>query len=156
RLSPEDHSSRWYPGAGIYRNVWLDITGPVHVPVWGAYVTTPQISAESATVSVQTELVNRTDRETRVTLRTSILDASDAQVTRAQRELTIPPNGTTAPAQSLTVRDPHRWDVDAPYLYSLVSEVLDTGRIVDRYTTPFGIRSIAFDKDTGFSLNGRR
>src|SRR6266567_748418 len=57
-LAPEEHSSRWYPGAGIYRNVWLDITGPVHVAEWGTYVTTPQVSDGAATVSVKTEIRN--------------------------------------------------------------------------------------------------
>ena len=62
RLTPEDHSSRWYPGAGIYRNVWLDITGPVHVARWGTYVTTPQVSDEQAAVQVKTEVRNARER----------------------------------------------------------------------------------------------
>ncbi len=59
RLTPEDRSSRWYPGAGIYRNVWLDITGPLHVARWGTYVTTPEVSDEKASVAVKVELRNR-------------------------------------------------------------------------------------------------
>src|SRR5215471_9827120 len=59
RLTPEDNSSRWYPGAGIYRNVWLDVTGPVHVGQWGAYITTPEVSADKSTVAVKVEVRNQ-------------------------------------------------------------------------------------------------
>ena len=66
RLTPEDHSSRWYPGAGIYRNVWLDVTGPVHVAHWGTYVTTPEVTDDKATVAVKTEVRNRTGQDARM------------------------------------------------------------------------------------------
>ena len=76
RLTPEDRSSRWYPGAGIYRNVWLDITGPVHVARWGTYVTTPEVSGAQSSVAVKTEVQNRLQSERKVTLQTSVLDAA--------------------------------------------------------------------------------
>ncbi len=86
RLTPEDHSSRWYPGAGIYRNVWLDITGPVHVARWGTYVTTPQVSDEQATVQVKTEVRNRGNAAANgMMLRTAILDAAGKEVARQER-----------------------------------------------------------------------
>ena len=86
RLTPEDHSSRWYPGAGIYRNVWLDVTGPVHVARWGTYVTTPQVTDEQATVQVKTEVRNRRERGHQgLMLRTSVLDAAGKEVARQQR-----------------------------------------------------------------------
>jgi len=84
RLTPEDHSSRWYPGAGIYRNVWLEITSALHVADWGVYVTTPEVSDEKSTVAVSTEVRNRRDRNAQVTLRTSILDAAGKSVSKSE------------------------------------------------------------------------
>ncbi|HKF21090.1 MAG TPA: beta-galactosidase GalB [Candidatus Angelobacter sp.] len=155
RLSPQDHSSRWYPGAGIYRNVWLEITSSVHVAHWGVYVTTPDVSDEKSTVSVRTELRNRRDHNVQVALRTSILDAAGKRVSQTESETTIPAGASEKVESRLTITRPQRWDVDHPYLYQLVSEVVDGKRVVDRYVTPFGVRTIAFDKDKGFLLNGR-
>ncbi len=154
RLTPEANSSRWYPGAGIYRNVWLTITGPLHVARWGTYVTTPNVSDEQGTVAVKTELRNRLDHDAKVVLRTSILDSDGKQVSQSTAEPTIPAAGTQTVAQTLTIERPHRWDIDHPYLYTLVSEVTLDKRAVDGYSTPFGVRTIAFDKEKGFLLNG--
>ena len=155
RLTPEEKSSRWYPGAGIYRNVWLHVTGPLHVEHWGTYVTTPQVTADQATVAVKTELRNRSGREATVTLQSTVLDAAGKQAARTRSQATLPANGSQIATSELTVTNPQRWDIDRPYLYTLVSEVLDGDRVVDRYLTPFGIRTIMFDKDRGFLLNER-
>ncbi len=154
RLAPEDQSSRWYPGAGIYRNVWLHVTDSVHVAHWGTYVTTPKVSAASATVAIRTAIQNRQSAPAKVTLETAILDAAGKQVARARTEETIAAAGTQPVNAELEVANPQRWDIDRPYLYQAVSTVRQGGRVLDRYVTPFGIRSIVFDK-TGFSLNGR-
>jgi beta-galactosidase len=155
RLTPEDHSSRWYPGAGIYRNVWLDVTGPLHVARWGTYVTTPEVSADKASVAVKTELRNRTDKAAEVALQTSVLDAAGQPVSRNTNAVTIPAGGSQTQPTTLTVNYPQRWDMDHPYMYTVVSEVLENKKAVDRYETPFGIRTIAFDKEKGFLLNGQ-
>jgi beta-galactosidase len=155
RLAPEDQSSRWYPGAGIYRNVWLDATGPVHVARWGTYITTPEVSEASATVAVRTEIQNRDSSPARITLETSILDAGGKSVARNKTEYTVPAGGKGTVDEKLAVAKPQRWDVDRPYLYKAVSEVKAGSRVLDTYATPFGIRSIEFDRDKGFLLNGR-
>ncbi len=155
RLTPELNSSRWYPGAGIYRNVWLTITGPLHVAHWGTYVTTPAATGDSATVSVKTELRNRSGREVKITLRTSVLDAAGKTVASEPAVVTIAPNGAATAAAELRVRRPRMWDVENPYLYTLLSEIVERNRVVDRYPTTFGIRTIAFDREKGFLLNGR-
>ena len=155
RLTPEDESSRWYPGAGIYRNVWLDITAPVHVAHWGTYVTTPQVTAESASVAVKTEVTNQSGKPATLTLRTSILNPQGRRVATASAPVQVAANATATLPATLSVTRPERWDIDSPSLYTLVSELLDGNKAIDRYTTPFGIRSIAFDKTKGFSLNGR-
>jgi beta-galactosidase len=155
RLSPEENSSRWYPGAGIYRNVWLEVTGSVHVARWGTYVTTPEVSNASAAVQVKTELRNRETQEARVVLRTSVLDAAGRQIARQTNDAAIGAGAAQTLTTTLAVPKPERWDIGHPYLYTLVSEVMNGTRVVDRYTTPFGIRTIAFDRDKGFQLNGR-
>jgi len=160
RLTPEDRSSRWYPGAGIYRNVWLDVTGAVYVAHWGTYVTTPKVSDDQASVSVKTTLRNRSGQEVKATVQTWVRDSDGNTVSRNIVHVTIPAEGPrTAPLvvpSVVAVNQPKRWDIDHPYLYTLVTEVLENDLAVDRYITPFGIRTIGFDKEKGFSLNGRR
>jgi beta-galactosidase len=155
RLTPEDRSSRWYPGAGIYRNVWMDVTGPIHIGRWGTYVTTPQVTADKSAVSVKTEVQNQSDHDAEIMLQTSVLDAGGNLVSRNLAEAEFPAGSTQVIAPTLTVTKPQRWDTEHPYLYTVVSEVMQGERVVDRYTTTFGIRTIAFDKDKGFLLNGR-
>ena len=146
RLAPEDESSRWYPGAGIYRNVWLEITGPTHVARWGTYITTPEVSDASATVLIKTHIEGPAPA---LTLETAIQDARGKTVARQSAPVT-----ETVQAK-LTVARPQRWDIESPYLYQAVSTIKQGGRVLDRYVTPFGIRTIEFDAQKGFLLNGR-
>ncbi len=155
RLTPEDRSSRWYSGAGIYRHVWIDITAPLHVARWGTYVTTPSVSDAESSVAVKTEVRNQLSVERKVTLATYIRDASNNIVGRASNDVTIPAGSSLTVASALTVPHPQRWDTQHPYLYTLDSEVTDGKTVADRYMTPFGIRTIAFDNEKGFLLNGR-
>jgi beta-galactosidase len=156
RLAPEDQSSRWYPGAGIYRHVWLDITGPIHVARWGTYVRTPEVTDARATVDVRTELRNRRGQAARITVATSVLDSSGQEVAGVHTDRTLPRQGTAVVEQRLVVPRPERWDIDHPRLYRAVSVVKEGSATVDRYETRFGIRHIAFDPVQGFELNGRR
>jgi beta-galactosidase len=154
QLAPEVNASRWYPGAGIYRHVWLTTTGPVHVAHWGTYVTTPAVSAESATVALRTELVNEQRTSVQVTVRSSILDADGHPVARSEMPADLPAGGTDSVAATLHIPHPRRWGTEAPYLYAMVTEILRGSQRVDRYVTPFGVRAIGFDRDRGFVLNG--
>ena len=155
RLAPEPESSRWYPGAGLYRHVWVDATGPVHVERWGTYVTTPAVSEAGATVAVRTELRNRESDPARVALETVILDPEGREVARSLSSPTVPP-GTAAALVRITVAGPRLWDVERPHLYKVVSTVKRGDAVLDRYETPFGIRSIEWGPGKGFLLNGRR
>jgi beta-galactosidase len=156
RLAPEPDSSRWYPGAGIYRNVWLDVTAPVHVAEWGTYVTTPQVTDESATVSVNTEIRNQSAKESKVEVRQTVVDVSGKPVSKTTAgSLELPADATRTIPATLTVANPQRWDMDHPYLYALLTEIVAGNRVIDKYTTTFGIRTIAFDRDKGFLLNGK-
>jgi beta-galactosidase len=155
RLTPEPQSSRWYPGAGIYRNVWLTVTGAVHVAHWGTYVTTPEVTDAKATVAIATEIRNEGASAAAVQILTSVLDATGKSVAHATAEASAPASGKQSVSQKLEVANPHRWDMDYPYLYSAVTEIEQGGKVVDRYVTPFGIRTIEFSAEKGFLLNGR-
>jgi beta-galactosidase len=156
RLAPEPESSRWYPGAGLYRHVWIDATGPVHVDHWGTYVTTPAVDQGGATVAIRTELRNREGEAAAVVLETRILDAASREVASSASRPTVPARGVVAVLTRVTVPAPTRWDVDRPYLYTAVSTVRRGDAVLDRYATPFGIRTIEWGAGTGFLLNGRR
>jgi beta-galactosidase len=155
RLTPELHSSRWYPGAGIYRNVWLTVTSPIHVAHWGTYVTTPEVTDAKATVAIQTEIQNDGTAAAAVEVLTSITDASGKNVSQATAPASAPAGGRQSVAQQLEVPSPQRWDIDHPYLYSAVTEIRQGGKLMDRYVTPFGIRTLEFSREKGFLLNGR-
>lgn len=144
-------NSRWYSGSGIYRNVWLTTLEQVHIAHWGTYVTTPDVSKLSATVVVKTKVNIRTDGSSRVGLTTIILDAAGRQVTRVS-EFSVPPGEIT---NTLQVSAPMLWSDERPYLYKVVSQLTQDGRVVDRYETPLGIRSFRFDVEKGFLLNSR-
>lgn len=151
----EQPNSRWYSGCGIYRNVWLVKTGAVHVGEWGTYVTTPVVNESEAVVAIQTTVSNEDRKAARVIVRSSLYDAERRCV--AETDTLCDINGTedTIAVQELTVADPQLWDVDSPYLYTLVTELLDGERCIDRYETSVGIRSFSFDAKKGFSLNGK-
>ncbi|MGA2595762.1 MAG: beta-galactosidase GalB [Bryobacteraceae bacterium] len=156
RLDPEPDSSRWYPGAGIYRNVWLVTTGPIHVAHWGTYLTTPDVSDSSATVVLRSEVRNRKSEAAQVAVETTIRDANGRQVSVQRDNLNIAGGQSQATSQTIKVANPQRWDIDQPYLYQAVTVVRSGNQILDRYTTPFGIRTIEFNRDKGFLLNGRK
>jgi beta-galactosidase len=155
RLAPEADASRWYPGAGIYRHVWLESTTDVHVARWGTFVTTPDVSEGRAHVVVRTELRNHRTTAARVTLQTTVLDADGRAVAEVQSDRLVLPQASEAADAGVDIPRPRRWDVQDPYLYSVRSVVREGERIVDDQTTTFGVRTIAFDKSKGFLLNGR-
>lgn len=161
RLDNLHESSRWYPGAGLYRNVWLTKTGPIHVAQWGTIVTTPRVGADSALVSVEVRTVNATAEAADLTVGTElfVLDADGARtgepVARAEPvRLRAPSHRESSTTQSFAVASPRLWSVTAPQRYLAVSTVQRGGEVIDRVETPFGIRSIALDADRGLLLNG--
>ncbi len=154
-----DHSdcptSRWYSGSGIYRHVWLNVTDPVHVALWGTAVTTPSVSAGQAVVRVATTLQNDGAKATTVSLLSELRNPSGRTVARAVAQADLPADAPRTLEQSFVLDAPVLWDLDTPNLYTLVTTVLRGPLAVDRYETPFGIRDVRFDPDKGFFLNGR-
>jgi len=160
RLANPPESSRWYPGSGIYRNVWLVKTAPVHVGQWGVCVTTPDITKDSARVNLQVTVENRSAKTADVKIATRIFeDAAGQQIGKAIAA-TVPVSieVITHATAVLTavVPKPKLWDVKTPNRYISVTTVEQNGKVIDTYTQPFGIRTIQFTADNGFLLNGER
>ncbi|MFO7869912.1 MAG: beta-galactosidase GalB [Kiritimatiellia bacterium] len=152
RVDNPPDASRWYPGAGIYRNVRLVKTASVRIAPWGVKVATPEISSSSARVIVSTHLDNR-GKTRSVSLRTAITGPRGETVCDGTVELDVS-NEHTAEGE-FAVADPSLWDVFSPDLYTVVSEIILEGEPVDRCETVFGIRTAEFHSKKGFSLNGR-
>lgn len=166
RLDNPEDASRWYPGGGIYRHVWLVTSAPVHVGHWGSYVTTPDVSAESALVKARITIDNDSDADADVLVSSEIvpLDAGGAHsgpaVAKTASTLVHVAGRSSAPVeQDATVAQPRLWGpppLQTPNRYALVTTVTRDGAALDRYETPFGIRTLKFDANDGFSINGRR
>ena len=148
-------SSRWYPGAGLYRNVHLLQTSDVHIPVWGTYLTTPVVTKEYADVRLATEIAGiPTGNKKEVKLLTTILDPDGKAV--ATLTSTCKPEGDEECIQNLKVENPRLWSPETPWLYTARTEVSYGGKTVDSYETRFGIRTIEFRPGEGFFLNGEK
>lgn len=150
RLENKPQSSRWYSGAGLFRNVHLITTEKVHVPVWGTYVTTPHVSASLASVCLKTRIENLPQGDVKVI--TEIL-APSGEVVAVKENVSAMINQTDF-TQHFTVLNPELWSPESPSLYQAVSKIFIKDSLVDKYTTRFGIRSIEFIPDNGFYLNG--
>ncbi|HEV2860829.1 MAG TPA: beta-galactosidase GalB [Pyrinomonadaceae bacterium] len=161
RLDNPPDSSRWYPGGGIYRNVRLVKTSPVHVAHWGTYVTTPEVTASAATVNVKATVENSSDAAGEVSLRTRLyeLGAGGRKSPRAVAEagaarLNVGAGERATSEARAVVRAPKLWGTRRPSLYTAVTTIEQGGKVVDSYETVFGIRTIKFDAARGLLLNG--
>ena len=152
RIENKPFSSRWYPGAGLYRNVHLISTDSVHVPVWGTHLTTPHIEADFATVRLETGLANADGRN--LCLVTDITGPDGSVVATRRSDVTVIPG--EAVVQNLEVPQPSLWSPESPALYNATTRVLGAdGTELDRYSTRFGIRTIEVIPERGFYLNGK-
>ena len=149
-------NSRWYSGCGIYRHVWLRKLDAIHVAQWGTYVTSSDITPDSATVNIATTVDNTSATDAEVTLTTRVIDP------KGKGAATVPASDNIAAGKSATVNqtarvaDPQLWSLDNPALYSVVTDVAVGGKTVDTYQTTTGIRTIEFTADKGFFLNGEQ
>ena len=164
RIDNPPESSRWYPGAGLYRNVWLTKTQPVHVAQWGTYLTTPQVSAASATVRLVVRLDNGSRTAANIKVASDIY-ALDSKGRKAgapvasidPASMSLGASTSNAVTGSVTIRHPKLWGPpphQQPNLYVAVTKVWQGSALVDTYETQFGIRSLRFDPDSGLYVNG--
>jgi beta-galactosidase len=147
-------SGRWYTGSGIYRHVWLKTTDSLRVVHWGTYVTTPKISTTQAEVAVQTTIRNGHAAAKSVTVTQTVLSAEGAVLATAQGVHELAADAELTAHQSLQIANPARWSPDSPNLYTLRTELHDSGRLADCYETPFGVREVHFDAKAGLFVNG--
>lgn len=164
----------FYEGAGIYRDVWLRKTAPLHVNTYGTFIrladadkaTVAELKNE-ATMNITAEVANASLSNMTFTLRHTVLDASGKAVAvkegckvatvsgASATDNTLLPKQTLPLTTTVTIPHPTLWDIDTPYLYILKTEVISDGEVVDTYDTPFGIRTVEFSAERGFLLNGR-
>lgn len=152
RLENRPQSSRWYPGAGLYRNVHVVTTEKIHVPVWGTQITTPYVKDEYASVCLRTTILNA--EKTELTVVTDIMDA-DGQVVSTKTNKGVINHGQPF-TQNFIVERPKLWSPETPVLYKTVSKIYSGDTLLDTYSTRFGIRTIEYIADKGFYLNGKR
>jgi beta-galactosidase len=164
RLDNPNHSARWYPGGGIYRNVWLTKTNPVHVAQWGTFVTTRDVSEASATIDLEVTIDNDSKDEATVSVVTQIfaLNADGSRMGNTLATL-VPPETRIAAGESAkvessaTLENPRLWGpppTQSPNRYVAVTTLRENDKPLDRYETRFGIRSLRFDADKGIYVNG--
>lgn len=155
RLENEGDCSRWYPGAGIYRNVYIATTPSANrIAEWGTYITTPEVTDQKALVNVKTRLqVPESNSGAKLTLKTTL--KYEDEVVAIGEETLSKDHFNNEISQNFVVSNPKRWDLETPYLYTAVSQLYEEDKLVDTYHTTFGIRTIEVVPDKGFFLNGR-
>jgi len=166
RLDNTPESARWYPGAGLYRHVWITKTAPLHVGQWGVHITTPQVSKESARVAWRVTLDNKGSTPVQAEVVTELLaldaegKASGKPVARvASAPAAVAPGASASVEGAATLARPRLWGplpTQQPHRYLAVTTVRHDGRVVDRVETPFGIRTLRFDPNAGLFVNGEK
>lgn len=147
-------NSRWYAGAGIYRPVTLSVLQPVAVSPWGFYVTTPDVSAERATVNLEIEVSNHLESAVEVSGEIHIISPDQGQIQLESPVVNIDTGSEATLNVSTTITGPVLWSIDNPGLYRAELILKADGKEVDSYSTNFGIRTIAYSAEEGFLLNG--
>lgn len=165
RLDNPSNSSRWYPGGGIYRNVWLTKVSSIHVAQWGSVIGTRNVTASSATIDLAVEIENRTNVTSQVEVSTTIYALND-QLNKVKKIGRLPASMLSIEAgkkakvenSSFTILHPSLWGLppfQKPNLYVAVTQVYDATGMLDEYETRFGIRSVEFDPVKGVLVNGK-
>ncbi len=155
QVKNEGKNSRWYSGSGIYRNVKLIKTDPVHVDLWGVFVNTPSVTNEKATIAVDVKLVNETDQERDFTLKMQFLNPGGEEVTHFSDDKELSAASDKTFKQTFEIQEYQLWSVENPQLYDLVVQLWDGNKLMDEVIQKFGIRTLDFSAEKGFLLNGK-
>ena len=155
QVKNEGVNARWYSGSGIYRHTWLTLVNPIHVGVWGTFVTTPVVTEKSAEVNIATTLKNSGKESASLTVKVQIMDSNGKVVGTATGNSKVASGQTAEASQTIELETPSLWSLEKPTLYDALVTVLINKKEVDRVKTTFGIRSIKFDTTNGFTLNGK-
>lgn len=146
KLSNREKSSRWYPGAGLFRKVSLIVKNQNHIKHWGTYITTPVATNDFAKINIKTQVAGE-DLE----LETSIYDQEGKRVSKTKTNALLKDEFE----QNIGLKNPNLWSPENPYLYSAVIDLYSNGELVDRVEQNIGIRQIDYSRENGFSLNGK-
>lgn len=153
-----DHSryadSRWYTGSGIYRDVWLVSAPEIHIAQWGIGWKATSLTDKQATVAVDMEVQKHISTTDKLELQATLYDADGKQVAQRRTRVADGSEGISKETLTLKISRPHRWNLDAPYLYTLTTDLLSNGQRIDGSTTNVGLRTLEFDANKGFALNG--
>lgn len=147
-------NSRWYSGAGIYRNVSLIVTNPVHIDLWGVNVTTPKVSKENATVNIAVKVINDSGKDADVNVEVRLIGRDDVVAGQAEKVEKIYSKGNIESLQTISINNPELWSPESPNLYKLVVSLVSSGKPVDSYIMKTGVRSVKFDAQNGLTING--
>lgn len=150
----EQPNSRWYTGAGIYRHVWLLTSDNLHFDEWGVYAQTQTATKANAQLRVDVELVNEFNTDKNCKISTVLVDAKGNKVSDTSSDCIVKAGDSLLITQQLLINRPTLWSINNPYLYQLQVEIKAEGKVMDTYSTPFGIRTYKFDPNKGFLLNG--
>ncbi|GAP73148.1 beta-galactosidase [Candidatus Symbiothrix dinenymphae] len=154
-----DHSrsadSRWYTGSGIYRDVWLVTSDPVHIAQWGVFCRTKSADKGKAVLTVDTEVENGSDASINLTVVQQLFDANGKEVAAASKKISLPAKADGKVTSDMNVGKPLLWSVEKPNLYRLKTTIVQNGKTIDETETATGIRTFTFDPDKGFALNGK-
>ena len=155
QVKNEGRNARWYSGSGIYRHTWLTLVNPVHIGMWGVFVSTPEVSEKSAEISITTTITNKGKDEVPVMLQVQIADPSGKIVGMTKNNANLSSERSVDIKQNISLESPALWSTENPNLYQALVSVYVNDKEVDKLKTTFGIRNIKMDAQNGFSLNGR-
>lgn len=146
--------SRWYTGAGIYRDVWLVYANPVHITQWGVYAY-PTMDNNTGVLNVEVDVANTSGRQEQLTVTNELVDKQNKVVARASNALVVEGSASKKLSTQLKVANPQLWNLDNPVLYTLRTKIIKDGKQVDADTTTTGFRQLTFDPNKGFALNNQ-
>lgn len=151
----DDADSRWYTGSGIYRNVWLVTSGSVHLDLWGVYFKASNVTEKKADVSVESSLSNESTQPASLLVSNEIVDPTSGMVVaKAVKSVIVAAQTKLSVSNVLNVKAPKRWSVEQPNLYTVRTVVTKNGQVIDQNEQSLGIRTLTFDPNKGFALNG--
>ncbi len=151
-----EHGSRWYPGAGIYRKVGMRLVDPVHIPVWGVFVTTPEVTDIQATIHTSIEIVNSSDSDQTTAVGITLLNPAGKEVEHVDLAVVVKAGESHTELIEVIIDHPAMWDVEHPDLYTCITQLKRDRKMVQKTSTTFGIRTFQWTANDGFHLNGRR
>lgn len=164
RLDNPNHSARWYPGGGLYRNVWLSKSSPIHVAQWGTFITTPEVSTNEAKINLALNIENRGKLAQIVEVKTKIYALDEAGnvlttevATFPTEKFSVEPQKNLAKQSSITLKNPKLWGpypTQKPHLYLARTQLFIKGKTIETYDTQFGIRKIELNPTKGLIVNG--